>query len=246
MNAVSQQELSNAEAGARAATAQVKIRQKALDDTYLRARFDGIVANTFVDNFANIQAKQPILSLQDISQADIELFVPQSRVAMADKKKFERGEMNVNLFAVFSFGAGHEYPVRLKEFSAEADPLTQTYRGVVTMPSPDDVNLLPGMTATIRIVPKENARPATTAFEVPLDAVPVDGLGQYYVWLVKDSGEGNLAVTRQNVTVGPLSGDNILITDGLNEGDRIALAGVTVLREGQAVRLLDADLSAAP
>ena len=41
---------------------------------------------------------------------------------------------------------------------------------------------------------------------------------------------------RANVQVGAMRGDNILVTDGVASGDRIATAGVTLLRDGQRVR----------
>ena len=48
------------------------------------------------------------------------------------------------------------------------------------------------------------------------------------------------------MTLGERSGEDIYVLSGLNAGDRIAVAGVTVLTEGRIVRLLDdADLAAA-
>ncbi len=35
-----------------------------------------------------------------------------------------------------------------------------------------------------------------------LDAVPVDGLGQYFVWKLKEAGSGNYTVHREEVEVG--------------------------------------------
>jgi multidrug resistance efflux pump len=64
-NAVSRQELDQAEARARIAAADVKIKEKALEDTAIRADFDGIIADRFVDNFQNVVAKQPILLFQE-------------------------------------------------------------------------------------------------------------------------------------------------------------------------------------
>jgi len=39
-----------------------------LSDTYLRAPFAGNIAKRYVENFEEVQAKEPIVSLQDVSR----------------------------------------------------------------------------------------------------------------------------------------------------------------------------------
>ena len=92
------------------------------------------------------------------------------------------------------------------------------------------------MTATLEEVSAGKAK--IDAFAVPVDSVPVDGVGQHFVWKVDDSKEP-WTVRRANVQVGEVRGDDVLVTDGLASGDRIATAGVTLLRDGQHVRDLD-------
>ncbi|MHC4439195.1 MAG: hypothetical protein ACYS3S_17715, partial [Planctomycetota bacterium] len=83
--------------------------------------------------------------------------------------------------------------------------------------------------------PIEGAFPESDRFIVPIDAVPIDGQGQYYVWKVHEK-DGTLTVGRQDVTVGKAMGDDIEILEGLSKGDRIAAQGVNLLQEGQQVR----------
>jgi RND family efflux transporter MFP subunit len=142
--------------------------------------------------------------------------------------------------ATFDFLPGREFTVELKEVSTEADPATQTYAVTVVMPAPKDVTILPGMTATIRTYRKESAGPAGGGYAVPVDAVPVDGLGNCFVWVVKEKADRAWTVHRREVTVGEMMQDSILVTDGLEQGDHIATAGVHFLQEGQQVRLLGA------
>ena len=120
----------------------------------------------------------------------------------------------------------------------EADPATQTYAATFIMPAPDDVTLLPGMTATVTEHRKRTDQADDSGYAVPLDVVPIDGSGQYFVWSVKESVEGELTVHRVDVKVNKLTRDSILVTQGLSRGDRIAAAGVHLLQEGQQVRLL--------
>ena len=81
---------------------------------------------------------------------------------------------------------------------------------------------------------------------MPLDAVPVDAVGHYYVWRVVPVEGDVYRVERRPVQVGPMTMDRVLVTEGLEKGDRIALAGVHILREGTQVRLLEEKEAAAP
>lgn len=231
--AVSKQEVTDAQAAFEVAKAQVKIKAKALDDTSLRARFDGVIANTFVDNFENVQAKQPILSLQDVSSVDIDIYVPEERVALSMKDKDK-----VRFAATFEYLPDRKFEVVLGSFSTEADPVTQTFAVTFSMPAPSDVTILPGMTATITPYRIAESETEETVFAVPLDIVPVDGLGNYFLWKVVSQDDGTWSVHRANVKVGEMIGNDILVVEGLKKGERIAAAGVHLLEENQPVRLL--------
>lgn len=232
--AASPDELINAQAALDVAQSDADIAAKALEDTYLRAPFAGIVADTLVQNYENVQAKQPVLSLQDIVDVEIEVSVPEERVIRG------RGDRDQYRFiATFDYLPAREFEVQLKEFATDADPLTQTYLATFVMPAPEDVLILPGMTTTIHEYRKEGEGAEEGGYAVPIDAVPIDGLGTYFVWMVQPDGEGTFTVHRRNVQVGQMVGDEILVVAGLESGDRIAAVGVHVLREGQRVRLLE-------
>ena len=73
---------------------------------------------------------------------------------------------------------------------------------------------------------------------VPTVAVGADETGAHFVWkLVKADKEGEYKVTKQPVETGPLLGTDLIVKKGLAEGDRIAVAGVTILTEGRIVTL---------
>lgn len=231
--AVSQTALTSAKAAFEKAEAGMNIAQKALDDTYLYAKFSGTIANKYVVNYQDVQAKQAILSLQDISSVEIDVAVPEGRVAAADVP--EEGEYKA--VVRFEYLPGREYEVKLKEYTTEADPLTQTYLATFVMPAPEDVQILPGMTATIWVFLLKDRLNQQEGFPVPVDAVPVDGQGVYFVWKVVEKA-GKHTVQRMDVKVGEMMADEILVVEGLAKGDRIATAGVHLLYEGQEVRLL--------
>jgi membrane fusion protein, multidrug efflux system len=245
--AVSLQELSNAEAGYAAAAAQRNIQLKLLRDTELKASFDGVIARVMAKNFESVQAKQPILSLQDLSAVEISASIPESQIARLRPQPNEDNARRFDVQAEFDFIPGRLFDLAFKEFSTEADSMTQAFTAKFTLSSPDDVSILPGMACSVRVLPRADAGPnSPPALEVPADAVPIDGVGQYYVWIVVEADDGLHQTVRRNVVAGALVGDNVQILGGLAAGDRIALAGVHVLREGTLVRLIGNDSAEAP
>jgi RND family efflux transporter MFP subunit len=138
-------------------------------------------------------------------------------------------EIDPEILAEFANYPGVRLPLTIKEFATEADPQTQTYRVIFSMPNPENKTILDGMTATVFfniIVGNEDA------VEIPVQSIFYDEKGQAYVWEVKD----DLSVTRLKVKVGTLTKGNIIILSGLTSGDRIITAGVQNLTEGQKVR----------
>ena len=205
--------------------AEVKLDQDTLKDSVLKAPFSGRIVKRYIDNFKEVQAKEPVVSLQDISSIEVVVDVPEW--VMVPMR--ERGSASV----VVEFPAipGKKYTLELKEFSSEADSQTQTYREVLTMPTPEEVNILPGMTATVTGSNLRNSLSEQKQL-IPIGAVFADETGKNYVWRVEDS----MAVKKQEVEVGSVTGGNIYIVNGLTPGSRIVTAGVDYLQPGMKVR----------
>ncbi len=202
----------------------MKIAQKAVSDTSLRAPFAGIIGRKFVENYQVVQVKQSIVSVQKVS--DIEIVVNASENVIGARRN---GTEQVDISAVFANYPGEVYPVTVKEAATEADPQTQTYRVVLTMPNPKDKTLLDGMTATVFM---KVATSTSDAFDVPVQAVFFDNKGQASVWKVGD----DMRVSQKKITAGMPEQDNIEVLAGLSSGDKIITLGVQNLVEGQKVR----------
>jgi RND family efflux transporter MFP subunit len=241
LNAVSRQELSNVRAARDVAKAQLDTAQKALEDSVLKARFNGVLANRYVDNFTAVQPKQRIVSLQDFSSVEIEVYLPETRLISEDPRRFNNKDAGVDLAAAFDSLPRVQLPVQVKEFSTDADPVTQTYRIVVTMPAPTNFLILPGMTASILATPKLSALTGeNSGYLLPLIAIPVDPVsGQYYVWVVPETSNGISKLQKRFVEVGETRGHLILVKAGVDKNERIALTGAHLLQEGQPVRAID-------
>jgi RND family efflux transporter MFP subunit len=209
-----------------------KEAEDALDDTFLRAPFAGVVARRYVDNFQDVQAKEPIVSLQDISQIEVLVNVPENIIVRVERKK---GRNTALAHATFATAPGQQFPLSLKEYATEADPQTQTYQVTLLMDQPTGINVLPGMTATVvgsRSTEESNQGDIT----IPAIAVFSDYDGDSSVWVFKTDTQ---TVHQRKVKTGELSGaDSIKIVSGLEVGEQIAVTGVNSLQEGMKVKSL--------
>lgn len=226
------EDIEAAEAVRRGLEAQRADAQAAFEDASLTAPFSGVVARRYVENFEFVQARQPVVSLQDASVIEVVINVPESDLLTKTE------EQRYVAFASFEGIPDREFELTLKEFATDADPATQTYEVTLSMASPEGFNILPGMTATVRAYPKQQGDDGAAAYAIPLQALPVDGVGTYYVWKLTPGDGDEWIAHRVDVEVGDLTGNSAVVTGGLEIGDRIAAAGVRFLREGQRVRLL--------
>lgn len=218
------------------AKAQYEQALKSVADTKLFAPFSGIIAKRFVENYQYVQAKQPIVSLQDFSDLEIIVNIPEQDVARAqtiERLKNDEGKSVIIGQASFSTIPNVSFPVTVKEASTEADLQTQTYQVIFRMPLPEKLIILPGMTANVSInfsAIENNIR------YIPVDAVLFDTDGKPYVWLVNTK---ELTVHKQLVAVGVIQNNEIQIVSGIENDQTIVVAGGAYLHEGMKVKLLE-------
>ena len=212
--------------------AQLEIAKKAVEDTELQAPFAGVMARKLVEDYANVQAKEPVLILQDNSILEIEVAIPERDFVKRKNPDESLEEMTerVDPNVIVSSLPDREFQARIKEYATTADPVTRTFPVKLTFDNPEDVNILPGMTARVKVVidPK-------SAWSVPVTAAQTDGNEQPFVWKVDPA---TMKVSRCPVELGELTGDRVLLTDGVAQGDEVVISGVTALREGMQVRKL--------
>jgi multidrug efflux system membrane fusion protein len=218
-----------ARADLQSAKATVAAANDQLEYTRLKAPFDGLIAQKYVDNYQEVQAKQAILSLQNVTDVEVLMDVPELKIAPIRKTK-------PRFYAEFTADPNRRFDLKVKEFATQADPATQTYRVVLMMPAPTGIRILPGMTVNVAIEFAEDIE-AGTEMIVPAIAVFAGAEGHSQVWVVDPQTK---QVHRRAVTTGELTGsDSIRIISGLNADETIAVSGVSKLREGQTVRALE-------
>ncbi len=228
--AVSRQDLTDARARLEQAQSVLNIRQKAMDDTVLVAPFAATVAATYVDNFQNVRAKQPVIRLLDVSTIEVTVDVPESAISLA--------QWVTKALVEFDAIPGRTFEARVKEIPTEASRVTRTYPVTVAIDPPGDVEILPGMVGTIQAVLDLPPELATVGFEIPMSAIysPSEEPSQKsFVWVI--AGDPPTATRREIETLD--STPRGVRVSGLEPGERIVTAGVHFVRDGQEVRLLD-------
>lgn len=205
----------------KAASANLKEAKVDLQDSKLKAPFDGLVSLSFVKEHQFVAAKTAILNIINNDKLDINISLPVPYVdalgvnVLKDKK----------FMVVFDFHSAMMYPAQFKEISTEADPATNTYKATVTIDRPSGSNLLTGMTGQVLI--------ANTLKSNPL-------LLPEGAWISKQAAQGRLwrynkenkTVTAIDVTINKLGA----VVDGLSEGDLIVTAGAKDLKQDQSVQ----------
>jgi RND family efflux transporter MFP subunit len=212
-----------------ALTASVATKKDRLNYTHLKAPFDGIVVNKYVENFQDVRSKQAVVRIVDKSQIEMIISIPENLIALASQAR--------NIEVVFDPFPDRKIPAEIKEIGKEASRTTRTYPVTLIMEQPDDITILPGMAGKATGEGPEDTSLLPEGRPVPVSAIfSPDDIDKTYVWIIDEKSK---LVTKQEVTTGRLSNTGIMVTDGLETGVWIATAGVHDLREGMEVRILE-------
>jgi RND family efflux transporter MFP subunit len=197
---------------------------RALAQTEITAPFPALITRRHVDAYAFVTPGTPIVRVQDVSEMRVAISVPESLVGLAP----EPGTLTAR--ARLAALPGETFPLALREFVTEADPVAQTYEVSFAIDGSRDSRILPGMTATVEIDVQTGA---PQGLQIPLAAVDGSGPEGPRVW-VFDAESGT--VSARAVTLGTPREETVPVLDGLETGLRIVAAGADRLLEGQEVR----------
>ncbi|MDC7221967.1 MAG: efflux RND transporter periplasmic adaptor subunit [Spirochaetales bacterium] len=202
--------------------------RRAYEDTFIYAPYDGVVASKYVNGLIQVSPGMPIVNYQSLNKLDLVVDIPESMFTYLPDLELDA----IDITAHFA-DAEKIYPLEVKEFSTVADVRTKTYSATMTMDSPDDQLVLSGMTATVTIEIHRPVEENENTFYIPSQAVIYDVESRdSMVWVVDE----NKAVQRRLIKTGSMAGDQIQITEGLEMGEIVVVAGAHQLSEGQIIR----------
>jgi len=134
-----------AAAGVQSIKAQLNIARHKLRDTSLKAPFSGVVTTQVAENYEMIKAGRVVLEVQDISTLEVEIKDPENEIA---QRPLKPGQAATVSFPALS---NQKIQAELSEWSSAADPVTRTYALRFSFAAPDDLQVLPGMTAEVSL-----------------------------------------------------------------------------------------------
>ena len=243
-NAVSKEELSQAEAQLAVSEAQLALAKRALEDTVLLAPFDGTVAEVPATELDMVTPATRIVLVHDLSKIKIDVTFPETMAIAAKKIKAADDKRGVCAAAHVYFDSvpGRLFPVKFVEYVSNADAKTQTYVATYVMDAPDDLMIMPGMSATLFIRGSDYRFDSTdlaNAIALPESAVAAASDGSFGVWVLEPADEkGVFAARYRTVEIASRNNGTVTVLKGVEPGERVATAGVSQLTEGRKVRLL--------
>ena len=201
-------------------------RRESLAKSRITAPFDAYVAHRYVDNFVQLGAQDRVVRLNDLHELQVVAGVPEQLLVTVGT------EQVVSMDAIFPFAPKQPFPLAFRENRGEADAVAQTYEVSFTMQRPAEYNILPGMTAAVRVALRPEAGAEASA-RIPASALVSGPNKGFFVWLYDPETQ---AVRKQAVQVGLPAAHGVPVTSGLRGGEWIVATGANQLQEGMRVR----------
>ncbi len=234
-DAVAKQLVDNADAAvevskkqAAAARANIQAVQTGLRYTKVYAPFDGVIGISSVKTGAAVTAGQTLLNtVSTDGDLAVDINIVQNDIFRFSTLLNEKINAADSTFTLVFGTDRYPYPGRIILIDRAVNPQTGTIKARLSFPNKNNL-LRAGMTGTLRIKNSSSAQ----SIVIPYKAV-VEQLGEYYVYIPGDSSK----VSQRKVLLGKPLGTNIIIKDGLQQGEKIVIEGVQNLREGVKVTI---------
>ncbi|WP_455219600.1 efflux RND transporter periplasmic adaptor subunit [Kaarinaea lacus] len=229
---VSQQMLDQAQANQDAARknlsyaqSRLNLARRDLDRTVLRAPFDAVVAQRHVDAFQEVNRGQKLFDVHVEGAMEAAISIPESEIKLIYLG--QPGEVS------FPAVQGQAVKGVVSEISSTAGAANAFPVKLTILDS--DSRIRPGLTTEVSLM--LGSEEGDMAYLIPVQAlVPRGAESKSYVYVFNAE---TSTVKMTAIEHGSIRDNNIIVESGLNAGDIIAVAGVSFLRDGQKVRLME-------
>ena len=215
-----------------AAVARVNVAKQDLEDTIVRAPFDGLVVSKDAqvgEIISPVSAgsgftRTGIATLVDMKSLEIEVDVNEAYIS--------RVQPGQAVLAVLDAYSDWKIPARVRIVIPSADRQKATVKVRISFDKLD-ARILPDMGVKVTFLgdPAKNERTLANAILIPREAI----LGEDGKQIVYKYVDGH--VERCPVTVGASHGNEQEIVAGLSEGDQVATQGLSQLRNNTEVKV---------
>ena len=202
------------------ARAAAKSSEESLEDCKVKAPFNGTVSDVLVEQGVHVNPGTPIIKLVDLSTIEISIPVPEGeigRIRIGQKALIDVPALNIT---------GIEAHVSLKGVTAVFP--SHTYRCTL-VPEKKQTDLYPGMVCKVRLSEVSDSM----RIRIPASAVEMDSKGRF-VWTVNEG-----VVGKTYVTVDGYQEQGVIITSGLEPGDKVIVKGAAKVSTGMKVNSVE-------
>ncbi|WP_424687681.1 efflux RND transporter periplasmic adaptor subunit [Halarcobacter ebronensis] len=206
-----------------------QVAKKNLEETKLIAEFDGVLAKKLVNDFERVTAKQPIIRLQDNSLYKVNFFVPENDVLKIKGELTPKFISTLVDFYVYLSNSPMKIEAKLIDISTTAEEVTRTFEASLEIKPLKDLIILPGMTAKVKAVAKEDEK---KLLFIPYSSVFTDNTKNSYVWQVDNKNR----VKKVKVKLGRVQKNSVEVLSGLEKSSKIVLSGIRFLNENDEVK----------
>ena len=202
------------------AKAAARSSEISLEECKIKAPFNGTVSNILVEQGVQVNPGTPILKLVDLSTIEVGIPVPEAEIGLikiGQKALIDVPALNIE---------GIEAKVSLKGVTASSP--SHTYKCTL-VPLKKQTELYPGMVCKVRLSEVSE----TLRIRIPASAVEMDSNGRF-VWVVQDG-----VVGRKYVTVDGYQDHGVVISSGLEPGEKIIVKGAAKVSTGMKVNSVE-------
>lgn len=201
------------------ARANKNLALKRVKDSKLYAPVSGVISAKNIEKGATVAPGVPAFTIINLSKVYARITVPESEIG-----KIQKGQSAQVAIPTL----GTQVVGKIAIINPIADAVAKTYTVKIQLPNPEG-KLLPGMITDTEIgTGKSNA-----AITIPATAVVRDANDITYVFVATNT---NRAIKRR-ITARELRGTDIVVSEGLQQGDKVVVTGQTKLKDGAPITL---------
>lgn len=203
-----------------------------MKDARLKAPFAGSIEKKLAENYQRVSSGVPVVQLINTKDLQIRFVVPDNNLELLKA-------VNKDFKVEFETYKGRYFKARLKEF-LDASPDGSGIPVTITIDDPEfdrsRFDVKPGFACNVNMRVNITQYLDKDMTWVPLTAVfSDDKTGKECVWVVDKSNK----VSKREVTIYTPTGESfVLVSKGLEAGERVVTAGVYRVTDGEVVKMI--------
>lgn len=203
------------EANLEKAQSAYDLAESMMADNVITAPFSGTVTGISAEIGENVPPLKPVVSLINADRLSVKISVPEDEIAHI--------EIGSPADIVIPALGDKHYSGKVTEKSLTASLLTHSYPVKVLIETPDKA-LVPGMISKVMLKADVN-----TGIVIPANAILINKDGKF-VWIEEDG-----KATRRFIKIAGYAGNGVIVSEGLQNGDRVIVEGYQKVSEGMKV-----------